>query len=70
MCILTTLIATDLKHLLSLNPLQPAYADTPWLTAHGAPALAWQAFDAGIVHVGHQFLEAHVLHAGRRLPHR
>jgi ergothioneine biosynthesis protein EgtB len=47
------LIVTDLKHLLSCNPLRPAYrADLAHATAP-APALAWQAFPEAIVEIGH-----------------
>ena len=47
------LILTDVKHLLSLNPLEPAYgAHAP----HPAPAqraLAWQACEGCTVEIGH-----------------
>ncbi len=50
------LILTDALHLLSCNPLKPAYA--PARSAAGpedasAPALSWIAFDEGIVDIGH-----------------
>jgi len=47
------LMLTDVKHLLSMNPLKPAYAATP--LEKGAPAapLRWQEFDAGLVEIGH-----------------
>ena len=48
------LILTDLKHLLSLNPLQPAYRK-PLVQVGGAqpePA-RWVAFPGGIVSIGH-----------------
>ncbi|HEX8964736.1 MAG TPA: ergothioneine biosynthesis protein EgtB [Rhodocyclaceae bacterium] len=48
------LMLTDVKHLLSLNPLQPAYlparasrGDTP------VPGLEWCAFEGGIASIGH-----------------
>ena len=47
------LILTDAKHLLSLNPLAPAYgADAPHPLADAAP-LAWRAFEGGEAEVGH-----------------
>ena len=47
------LLLTDVKHLLSMNPLSPAYAEgQPETNATVAP-LEWQAFSAGIVEIGH-----------------
>jgi len=46
------LLLTDIKHLLSRNPLLPAYGSAiP--CAEAAPALAWQEFTGGLVEVGH-----------------
>lgn len=49
------LMLTDVKHLLSLNPLQPAYAPSAAAQAAAlpAPALRWQPFEGGLVEVGH-----------------
>ena len=47
------LILTDIKHLLSLNPLHPAYRETKRSASAPAPALAWRGFEGGIVEVGH-----------------
>jgi len=47
------LILTDLKHLLSMNPLKPAYSNAPLASGVQAHALAWQTFEAGIVEIGH-----------------
>lgn len=46
------LILMDVKHLLSLNPLEPAYrASSP---SHGAAMpLAWRDFEGGLVEIGH-----------------
>jgi ergothioneine biosynthesis protein EgtB len=46
------LILMDVKHLLSLNPLKPAYrASSP---SHGAAMpLAWRDFEGGLVEIGH-----------------
>ncbi len=47
------LIRTDLKHLLFMNPLAPAY-DNDVRAVQSAPrALTWRHFEAGIVHLGH-----------------
>lgn len=46
------LMLTDVKHLLSLNPLQPAYSTVPLKTAPPAARLDWQAFDGGITEIG------------------
>ena len=47
------LILTDLKHLLSLNPLKPAY-HKPWPLAQvAARQHAWIELDGGLVDIGH-----------------
>ena len=47
------LILTDLKHLLSCNPLQPAYQQQwPLATVQGRSP-CWLAFDGGLVWIGH-----------------
>jgi ergothioneine biosynthesis protein EgtB len=49
------LLLTDIKHLFSLNPLQPAYAPAAPAPAAGAAAapLAWHAFPGGFAEIGH-----------------
>ncbi|CAN5242781.1 ergothioneine biosynthesis protein EgtB [soil metagenome] len=47
------LMLTDIKHLLSLNPLRPAYIDAAGNDGAQAPALEWLKFDASIVDIGH-----------------
>ncbi|MET4579179.1 ergothioneine biosynthesis protein EgtB [Ottowia thiooxydans] len=49
------LLLTDIKHLLSCNPMWPAYTDqvTP-AQAATAPVPAWQAFKGGLIEIGHQ----------------
>jgi len=49
------LILTDVKHLLSCNPLAPRYSDAPRPTTL-APAIAagWLPFDGGLVEIGHR----------------
>jgi ergothioneine biosynthesis protein EgtB len=48
------LVLTDVKHLLSCNPLKPAYADArkDGARAH-APPLTWSRFAEGVVSIGH-----------------
>jgi ergothioneine biosynthesis protein EgtB len=47
------LILTDLKHLLSHNPLHPAYAAAPPAAPARVPPLAWHAVPEGVHEVGH-----------------
>ncbi len=47
------LLLMDIKHVLSLNPLQPAYAGTPAAPGEATP-LGWQEYDGGLVEVGHE----------------
>lgn len=54
------LLLTDIKYILGVNPLRPAYAlaDTPAVgvcTEHAAmaPALQWQSHRGGVVAIGH-----------------
>ena len=48
------LLLTDIKHLLSCNPLLPAYANADSLHASAAPAaLHWLPQDAGLHEIGH-----------------
>ena len=48
------LILTDLLHLLSCNPLAPAYADAPPPAVHdAAPPGGWTRVDGGVVEIGH-----------------
>ncbi|MGN6723236.1 MAG: ergothioneine biosynthesis protein EgtB [Marmoricola sp.] len=47
------LLLMDIKHVLSLNPLQPAYAGRP--AASGDPGrLGWCDFEGGLVEIGHR----------------
>lgn len=48
------LLLTDVKHLLSLNPLKPAYAALRQEAAGQAAPLQWLAFDGGVVRIGHE----------------
>jgi ergothioneine biosynthesis protein EgtB len=47
------LILTDINHLLSLNPLKPAYREQEEEVSAPAGAIKWHAFDSGLVEVGH-----------------
>ena len=47
------LMLTDFKHLLSLNPLAPAYRGPLPAPAATAAPLAWTAFEGGLVEIGH-----------------
>jgi ergothioneine biosynthesis protein EgtB len=47
------LILTDLKHLLSRNPLRPAYAALPGSEPHRPGKLRWVPFPAGMREIGH-----------------
>jgi ergothioneine biosynthesis protein EgtB len=47
------LILTDVKHLLSLNPLEPAYGARAPHPARTAQPLAWRACEGGAVEIGH-----------------
>jgi ergothioneine biosynthesis protein EgtB len=51
------LMLTDVKHLLSMNPLLPTYLpvylDTPDFSAEASAPLTWLPFDAGVVEIGH-----------------
>jgi ergothioneine biosynthesis protein EgtB len=47
------LILTDIKHLLSLNPLHPAYRAQPGTSNPATTPLGWIPFEGGVVQVGH-----------------
>lgn len=47
------LILMDIKHVLSANPLAPAYAATPGPPARCVPAGGWVGHEGGLVEVGH-----------------
>ncbi|MCE5230112.1 ergothioneine biosynthesis protein EgtB [bacterium] len=47
------LILTDLKYLLSLNPLRPVYGERKPVTGHELPLL-WHSFGEGIYAIGHE----------------
>jgi ergothioneine biosynthesis protein EgtB len=47
------LILMDIKHALSLNPLQPAYHAPAASPRSAAPALAWRAVAGGLRQIGH-----------------
>lgn len=47
------LLLTDIKHLLSLNPMEPAYSHAPRPLSVPATPLRWLPFEGGIHEVGH-----------------
>ena len=47
------LILTDVKHLLSMNPLQPAYSETQLTQVASSAPLHWRAYSEGVVEIGH-----------------
>jgi ergothioneine biosynthesis protein EgtB len=47
------LLLTDVKHLLSLNPLHPEYSAATQDRAMRAAPLRWHGYDAGVVQIGH-----------------
>lgn len=47
------LLLMDIKHVLSLNPLQPVYAGIAPASS-GADRMGWVAFDGGLVEIGHE----------------
>ncbi|HZX26874.1 MAG TPA: ergothioneine biosynthesis protein EgtB, partial [Telluria sp.] len=47
------LMLTDVKHLLSCNPLAPAYDNKPLQPRADAQPLRWIAFDGGVCAIGH-----------------
>lgn len=47
------LMLTDFKHLLSCNPLWPAYCATPLPASVDAPSLRFQAFAGALTQLGH-----------------
>jgi ergothioneine biosynthesis protein EgtB len=47
------LILTDLKHLLSFNPLHPVYRDTPQAEPIDATEQRWHRFEEGLAEIGH-----------------
>ena len=47
------LLLTDVKHLLSMNPMSPAYAVMPLAAAVSPSPLEWRTYEAGVVEIGH-----------------
>lgn len=48
------LILSDIKHVLSVNPLSPAYADLPSSPKASSRPERWIGFDGGLVEIGHR----------------
>jgi ergothioneine biosynthesis protein EgtB len=47
------LILTDIKHVFSLNPLYPVYAETSPSIVNSVPKIEWIGFEDGIYEIGH-----------------
>ncbi len=47
------LILMDIKHVFSVNPLQPAYAEAASRQSGTVPPLTWSAFPGGLYETGH-----------------
>lgn len=48
------LLLTDIKHVLSRNPMRPAYReDLPRPETHDVEPMEWRAFDGGVREIGH-----------------
>jgi ergothioneine biosynthesis protein EgtB len=48
------LMLTDVLHMLSCNPLEPAYSRAEASHTGAAPALRWAEYDAALVEIGHE----------------
>jgi ergothioneine biosynthesis protein EgtB len=48
------LMMTDVKHLLSMNPLFPVYVDNVSVGKSNYSGMSWLPFDSGIVEIGHR----------------
>jgi ergothioneine biosynthesis protein EgtB len=48
------LMLTDVLHLLSCNPMKPAYDAAPRGVRSSVPEMRWQQFEAGIAQIGHE----------------
>ncbi|HEX2699597.1 MAG TPA: ergothioneine biosynthesis protein EgtB [Acidimicrobiales bacterium] len=47
------LLVMDIKHVLSCNPLLPAYGPLPWSGRTAPSAGGWRTHDGGVVEIGH-----------------
>lgn len=47
------LLLTDIKHVLSVNPLRPVFREIEGRPEHPIPPLVWHAFDEGLYEIGH-----------------
>jgi ergothioneine biosynthesis protein EgtB len=61
------LMATDIKHVLSMNPLRPTlYARPADTQPTGVPALEWLRYEAGLYETGYSGPEFHFDNEGKR----
>jgi ergothioneine biosynthesis protein EgtB len=47
------LLVMDIQHVLSCNPLQPAYGTLPWATPRPVATDSWHEHPGGVVEIGH-----------------
>ena len=59
------LLLTDIKHVLSVNPLEPVYREAPGIAGLRLDA-RWVAFEDGIYHIGHDKADFHYDNEGPR----
>jgi ergothioneine biosynthesis protein EgtB len=61
------LMATDIKHVFSMNPLRPAWHARPTDgPATGVPALQWLGYPGGLAQIGYEGPDFHFDHEGKR----
>jgi len=46
------LLLTDIKHVLSFNPLNPVYSEKEIINSDDIPKMSWKEFDGGIFEIG------------------
>jgi len=48
------LMVTDIKHVLSVNPLKPKIIDAPQINSIDLPDIEWVKFEGGVKEIGHE----------------
>jgi ergothioneine biosynthesis protein EgtB len=48
------LMLTDIKHVLSCNPLHPAYLEREYMPSMGVPPMEWVSYPEGVDWIGHE----------------
>src|SRR3972149_8317657 len=46
------LLLTDIKHVLSINPLNPIYSEREIVSKNESPKIKWKEFEGGVVEIG------------------